>query len=83
MTGLLWLFAIATAIVLLSYLLLLVKHLRHPPRRTAGWALVETWQQLALMYAATGQAAAAADATGRAASLPRPTARLRQASLQQ
>lgn len=48
----------------------------------AGWALVETWQQLALMYAATGQAEAAADATERAASLPRPTARLRQASLQ-
>lgn len=49
---------------------------------TAGWALVETWQQLALMYAATGKAAAAADANLRAASLPRPGARLRQASLQ-
>jgi tetratricopeptide (TPR) repeat protein len=48
----------------------------------AGWALVETWQQLALMYAATGQADAAADANERAASLPRSTARLRQASLQ-
>jgi hypothetical protein len=48
----------------------------------AGWALVETWQQLALMYAATGQAEAAALANERAASLPRPTARLRQASLQ-
>lgn len=48
----------------------------------AGWALVETWQQLALMYAATGQTEAAADATERAASLPRATARLRQASLQ-
>lgn len=49
--------------------------------RPAGWAVVETWQQLALMYAATGQKAAAADANERAATLPRPTATLRQASL--
>lgn len=48
----------------------------------AGWAVVETWQQLALMYAATGQQAAAAEASDRAANLPRPaSARLRQASL--
>ena len=39
MTGLLGLFALAIAIVLLAYLWLLARHLRHPPRRTAGWAL--------------------------------------------
>ncbi len=39
MTGLLALFALAIAIVLLAYLWLLARHLRHPPRRTAGWAL--------------------------------------------
>jgi pimeloyl-ACP methyl ester carboxylesterase len=38
-TGLLALFALAIAIVLLAYLWLLARHLRHPPRRTAGWAL--------------------------------------------
>jgi tetratricopeptide (TPR) repeat protein len=40
--------------------------------RPAGWAAVETWQQLALMYAATGQNEAATRASSRAATLPRP-----------
>lgn len=39
MTGLVALFAIATVIAVTLYLLLLVRHLRHPPRRTAGWAM--------------------------------------------
>lgn len=39
MTGLAWLFGSAAAIALAAYLLLLARHLRHPPRRTAGWAL--------------------------------------------
>lgn len=48
----------------------------------AGWAAVETWQQLAMMYAATRQDDAAAEATARAGSLPRPGAgRLQRVSL--
>lgn len=38
-TGLLVLFAIAIAIAAGAAMLLLVSRLRHPPRRTAGWAL--------------------------------------------
>jgi hypothetical protein len=49
--------------------------------RAAAWAEVETWQQLALMYSATGQAGAAAEAEARAARAPRATGRIRLASL--
>jgi hypothetical protein len=50
--------------------------------RSAAWAEVEAWEQLALMYSATGQSGAAAEAEARAARTPRSTGRIRQASLQ-
>ncbi|MGA0871756.1 MAG: alpha/beta fold hydrolase [Phycisphaerales bacterium] len=39
MTGLAWLFGSAGLIAVTAYVLLLARHLRHPLRRTAGWAL--------------------------------------------
>ncbi|MGA0173342.1 MAG: hypothetical protein ACO3NL_06810, partial [Phycisphaerales bacterium] len=39
MTGIAWLFGSAGLIAVTAYVLLLARHLRHPLRRTAGWAL--------------------------------------------